>query len=87
MSQRLFDRAGVRYEVALDVLGALIAHYSECIAVERSKAAPDEAAIADAQQTKVALRTLRDTLDPHDAEAIERVIEQYGPQARTLYSS
>jgi len=27
----LFSRAGVRYEVALDVLGSLIAHYAEVV--------------------------------------------------------
>ena len=29
MTNQLFSRAGVRYEVALDVLGAIIAHHSE----------------------------------------------------------
>lgn len=37
----LFSRAGIRYEVALDVLGALIAHYAEMLGIERSRPAPD----------------------------------------------
>lgn len=86
MTNHLFSRAGVRYEVALDVLGAIIAHHSEMIAAERDKAVPDEAAIAAAQKAKDELRALRDELDPNTAEAIERVIEQYGPQARDLYA-
>jgi hypothetical protein len=85
MKDQLFNRAGVRYEVALDVLGAIIAHHSEVIAAERGKDAPDEAAIAAAQQSKDALRTVREELDPNKAESIERVIEQYGQQARELY--
>lgn len=86
MTNQLFNRAGVRYEVALDVLGAIIAHHSEAIAAERDKPTPDEAAIEAAQKAKDELRTLRDELDPNADEAIERVIEQYGPQARDLYA-
>lgn len=43
ISNKLFTRAGVRYEVALDVLGAIIANYSEAIAAEHEKPTPDEA--------------------------------------------
>ena len=75
MTNQLFSRAGVRYEVALDVLGAIIAHHSEAIAAEREKATPAEAE----------LRTIREDLDPNADEAIERVITQYGQQARDLY--
>ena len=38
-SAGLFDRAGVRYEVACDVIGALIAHYAEIMGREREQAA------------------------------------------------
>lgn len=86
MTNNLFNRAGVRYEVALDVLGAIIAHHSEVIAVERDKPTPDEAAIEAAQKAKDELRALRDELDPNAGDAIERVIEQYGQQARDLYA-
>ncbi|MCG1040540.1 MULTISPECIES: hypothetical protein [Burkholderiaceae] len=85
MAKQLFSRTGVRYEVALDVLGAIIAHHSEAIAAERDKPVPDEAAIERALQDKDALRALRDELDPREPEAIERVIQQYAPQARKLY--
>lgn len=85
MTNQLFNRAGVRYEVALDVLGAIIAHHSEAIAAERGKATPDEAVIAAAQKAKDELRTIREDLDPNADEAIERVITQYGQQARDLY--
>lgn len=85
MTNQLFNRTGVRYEVALDVLGAIIAHHSEAIAAEREKVTPDEAAIAAAQKAKEELRTIREELDPNAAEAIESVIAQYGQQARDLY--
>lgn len=85
MTDKLFNRTGVRYEVALDVLGAIIAHHSEVIATERSKEVPDEAVIEQAQQAKKSLRDLRDDLDAKDADAIEHVIAEYGPQSRALY--
>jgi hypothetical protein len=81
----LFDRTGVRYEVACDVLGAIIAHHSEALALEREKPIPDDAVVAGIEADKRALRALRDWLDPKDAAAIETVIQQYGPQARELY--
>ncbi|MCG1041217.1 hypothetical protein KQH60_01005 [Mycetohabitans sp. B8] len=85
MTEQLFSRTGVRYEVALDVLGAIIAHHSEVVAVERDKLVPDEAAIERALQAKDALYALRDELDPREPEVIERVIQQYAPWARELY--
>ncbi|MCW5323657.1 hypothetical protein D5039_21680 [Verminephrobacter aporrectodeae subsp. tuberculatae] len=85
MTNQLFSRSGVRYEVALDILGAIIAHHSEALADEREKATPDEAAIAAAQKAKDELRTIREELDPSANGVIENVITQYGPQARNLY--
>lgn len=85
MTDQLFNRTGVRYEVALDVLGAIIAHHSEVLAAEREKVTPDEAAIAAALKAKGELRTIREELDPNEDEAIEGVIAQYGQQARDLY--
>ncbi|AOJ79203.1 hypothetical protein WS86_00220 (plasmid) [Burkholderia savannae] len=85
MTKKLFDRAGVRYEVAADILGAIIAHHTETIAAERAKDAPDQDVINREQQIKDQLRVVRDDLDPQEASAIERVIAEYGPQARALY--
>ncbi|HHV7523731.1 TPA: hypothetical protein ACUNF5_005256 [Burkholderia orbicola] len=86
MTKKLFDRAGVRYEVAVDILGAVIAHHTEIIAAERAKDTPDQDVINREQQLKDQLRAVRDDLDPKQADAIERVIAEYGPQARSLYS-
>ena len=83
----LFDRAGVLYEVACDVIGAIIAHYSEALAQERGKPVPDAAAVERIEAAKRALRLERDELDTSNAEAIKSVIQKYGPQARELYQA
>ncbi|MGP8438162.1 hypothetical protein ACT2FY_09470 [Paraburkholderia fungorum] len=83
----LFSRTGVRYEVALDVLGAIIAHHSEQIAIERDKPQPDENAIKVAELAKSSLRDLREALEPTDEDGIESVIKRFGQQARDLYAS
>lgn len=85
MHTRLFNRTGVHYEVAIDILGAIIAHYSEVIGIEYTKEAPDEFVIEQAQQARADLEGVRDYLDPNDEENIQRVIAQYSPQARQLY--
>jgi predicted transcriptional regulator YheO len=85
MSNGLFKRSGVRYEVACDVIGAVIAHHSEVVATELDKAEPDPAVIAAAEAAKKALRDTREALDTRDAAGIEAAIATYGPQARALY--
>jgi hypothetical protein len=85
MTEALFKRSGVRYEVACDVIGAVIAHHSEAIAAEYDKAVPDQGAIAAAEAAKKALRDAREALDPKDGESVEQAIATYGPMARDLY--
>jgi hypothetical protein len=70
-SAGLFDRAGVRYEVACDVIGALIAHYAEIMGLEREQAQPNEAVLRVAGAMKAALAGERDDLDPRDSAVIE----------------
>lgn len=81
----LFSRVGVRYEVAADIIGAIIAHWSAVIAREYAKERPDLRVIEEAKQTRTALWVVRDGIDPDDEEEIERVIAEYGPRARALY--
>ena len=85
MSRGIFSRTGVRYEVACDVIGALIAHQAEIIAAEESKPSPGRGVIADAEAAQRSLRDEREKLDSHDLEAIERIIATYGPLARAAY--
>lgn len=84
-SSGLFDRAGVRYEVACDLIGALIAHCAEIMGLEREKAQPDEAILRVAGAMKAALTAERDDLGPRDGASIEAAISRYGPLARRLY--
>jgi hypothetical protein len=84
-SAGLFDRAGVRYEVACDVIGALIAHYAEIMGREREQAQPNEAVLRVAGAMKSALAGERDDLDPRDSAGIEAAISRYAPLARRLY--
>jgi len=81
----LFDRTGVLYEVACDVLGAIITHHSEAIARERERPDPDLKAIEKIEALKRALKQERDDLNPSRPEAINAVITKYGCQARQLY--
>lgn len=81
----LFDPTGVDYEVACDVIGAIIAHYSEILAIERAKPVPDDAEVERIKAAKRALNTERAALGPRDAVAIKAVTEKYGPLARELY--
>ncbi len=85
MANQLFNRTHVRYEVALDILGAIMSHYSESIAIEMDKDQPDQAVIKSAQASKEALRDVREGLDPNAKDEIEDVISRYGKEARELY--
>jgi hypothetical protein len=82
----LFSRAGIRYEVALDVIGAVIAHCAEVIGDERGRPTPDEARLRQGQAMQRRLRSERNKLDRRDAAAIESAISCYGPLARRLYA-
>lgn len=83
--QRLFSRSGVRFEVACDVIGAVVAHFAEAIGRERDRPTPDSQKIAHAQQLVAELKDIREDLDPKDSAAIEATIERLAPLARHLY--
>lgn len=82
----IFDRTGVRYEVACDLLGALLSHYAEALAKERGKPAPDTVVVGRIEAAQLSLRLEREALDPADPEAIQAIIRKHGHQARELYS-
>ena len=84
----LFSRAHLRYEVACDVMGAVISHHAHCIGQQRSQPNGGNAQIIQThQQAKSAIALQRDHLDPDDAQAIEAVIAQFGSLARQHYAS
>lgn len=81
----LFRRSGVRYEVACDCVGAVIAHFASVAGTERSTATPDSAKIDRAEHLMAELRDIREALDPADGAQIEATIERLAPLARLLY--
>ena len=83
-SSGLVDRVGVRYEVACDLIGALISHCAEIIGLEREKAQPNEAVLSVAKAMRTALVEERESLDPRDGTGIEVAISHYAPLARRL---
>ncbi len=82
----LFCRTGVRYEVALDVMGSMISHYAEAIGLESSQANPEAAVVALYQVLQTEIRDRRDALDPKDVDAIETAIAHYGQRAKAVFS-
>ena len=73
---------GIRFEVAQDVRGALIAHWTEAAAKVRDAADPDASRLSTIQAEQRKLRILRDELDPDDAAQIEAVIAEHAPLAQ-----
>lgn len=86
MTSTTFTRC-IRLEVAQDVLGAVIAHWSEAAAQVRDAANPDADHLAAIQSEQCKLRALRDELDSHDLAQIESVIAEHAPLARRLYAA
>ena len=84
MSSGLFNRAGVRYEVACEMLGAIISHHAEVLGLENSKAIADPTVVVAAQTAISEINQLRDGLDPKDSAAVESLIAKYRPLARQL---
>lgn len=84
MTGKLFDPAGVRFEVAQESLGAIISHHAEQLGLALSKQPPDQANIKMHQQAIRNMTAAREDLDPADVQAMERTIAQYGPMARAL---
>lgn len=81
----IYSRVGVRFEVAQDVLGAIIAHHAEVLGKERSKPDPDQSVIAEALKAQEEMDNLRYGLRHDDEHAIENIIREYGPIARELW--
>lgn len=78
---------GLRFEVAQDVLGALLAHWAEAAADALESAEADPARLAEIERQQRKYRNLRADLDPRDAVQIESVIAEHAPLARRLYAA
>ncbi len=85
-SARVFNRAGVRLEVAQDVIGAIISHHAELIGRERERDAPRQERIDAAQGLIRELKDIREALDTHHPASIEAAINWFSPLARHLFA-
>lgn len=82
----LFGRAGVRLEVAQDVIGAIISHYAELIGQEREQGSPRQDRIAEAQRLISELKDIGEELDTRQPASIEAAIKWLAPFARHLFA-
>jgi hypothetical protein len=77
----------VRYEVAIDTIGMVIAAYTARIAEQERSAAPDQASIERWNQDQDRCVAARNELSIEDPQAIDRVISEYGALLRDLRAS
>ena len=82
----MFKR-GIRFAVAQDALGALIAHWSALAAEALDGVNPDPGRLAEIEAEPRKYRNLLHSLDPRDAAQIESVIAEHAPLARRLYAA
>ena len=80
----IFNRVGIRLEVAEDVLGAIIAYHAAEIGKELAKPNPDVSVIEAAERAQDEMDELRDSLSVQEPERLEEVIKKYGTIAREL---
>ena len=75
-----------RYETAQEIIGMMIALRSEWIGQERSKTEPDAQKIEAwlAEQDRLAAE--EDGLSMDEADALDRVVREYGPIVRAAFS-
>ena len=79
-------KTAVRAEVAQEMMGNVIAHHSEQIALEEAKPTPDVKVIEQAHAEKVRVRLERTALNVDDRKQIEDVIARYKPIVHELYA-
>jgi hypothetical protein len=77
----------VRYEVAVDTIGMVMAEYSARIGEQERSAAPDHDRIQHWIQLQNRCAAARRALRPGDTEGIAQIIEEYGALLPELRSS
>ena len=75
-------KTGVRYEVALEVLGQSRQPFMQAIHEERQKAAPAQVFIRYCEMRLAAIDELQDELTPGDVDTIRSILERDAPGAR-----
>lgn len=76
-----------RYETAQEVLGFLMAGYTNLIWNERAKPNSSADKIRDWEAEKTAYFNIESSLRLDDDECIERVLSVYGPKARAMFAA
>ncbi|BCJ71742.1 hypothetical protein CS0771_12860 [Catellatospora sp. IY07-71] len=74
----------VSHETALDVLGIAIVCYTVLIEQEERRPTPDADRLARWEGQIGVIANLRHTLDPHDADQVRQVAEEYADLVRKL---
>ena len=85
MTTTISNHVGMRYEVACDVIGAVISHHASVIGMEREKDVADQMVIAESLAAQRELDAERDALHLDDEAGIEAAIRKYGPMARAMF--
>lgn len=75
-----------RYETAQEVLGFLMAGYTNLIWNERAKDCPSVEKINAWEAEHAAYFKIESSLRLDDEECIERVLSVYGPKAKAMYA-
>ena len=78
---------GIRFEVAQDVLGALISHWAAEIAALSDAGNTDRELIARAMTELRKYRAVRAELNPRDPVQIEAVIAKHSALAKQFFAS
>ncbi|CAJ0733979.1 hypothetical protein [Ralstonia mannitolilytica] len=79
-------RSGVRYEVALDAIGALLSHLAEQMASERDVPTPDVYRLHVLMAVRACVLEERDMLEPErDPQGVESAVARFGAMARAAF--
>ena len=85
MGAELFSRMYLRFEIARDCIGAVLAHQMAVIAEEASRDDADQGVLAQAEEERAKLMIIRDDIDPANSQQIESIIRDYGQLALKLF--
>jgi hypothetical protein len=78
-------RAAIRVEVAQELMGNCIAHWSAVWSQEDDKPEPDAAVIAHAEAEILRISEVRDTMSHDDLAQVEALITEYSALVGKLY--
>jgi hypothetical protein len=80
-----FTPEKIRYGHAIDLMSAVVAHYSELIALEKVQSQPDLQKIEKYFAIKNMIHEERHLLQPYHIEQVEYLISKYEPMIQKWY--